>query len=223
MSANPDGTDMRDVTTDETAIWPAISPDGTELAYFGGSSGRFGIWRSGLDGSNRQLLTTTSDAIKLAFAPDGRSVYFTSNMRDVPATYRVNIDGGEPTLVAQFLEHAVISHDGRWLAGVYRETARSPVALAVLDAQTAKPVAVFPNFNTIQPTIAWTPDDKALLYTTVERTNIWRRAIPNGREERVTGFSEQAVLRFALSPDGKTLLMSRGSLLRDAFLIGSFR
>jgi Tol biopolymer transport system component len=223
MSANSDGTDVRDVTTDGTAVWPAISPDGTTLAYFGSSGGRFGIWRSGVDGTDRQLVTAIADAMKLAFAPDGRTVYFTSSMRGVPSTYRVNIARGEPELVAPFLEHAAVSHDGRRLAGVYRESARSPVALAVLDAQTAKPLAIFPNFTTISPTIAWTPDDKAVLYTTVERMNIWRRAIPDGREERVTSFSDQAVLRFAPSPDGKTLLMSRGSLTRDAFLIGSFR
>jgi len=34
--------------------------------------------------------------------------------------------------------------------------------------------------------------------------------------------SDLAILRFALSPDGRTLLVCRGSTLRDAFLISGF-
>jgi hypothetical protein len=62
-----------------------------------------------------------------------------------------------------------------------------------------------------------------VLYTTAERSNIWRRTIANGREDRVTNFSDLAILRFALSPDGRTFLLSRGTLTRDAFLLSSFR
>ncbi|HMB79281.1 MAG TPA: hypothetical protein VKI43_04415, partial [Vicinamibacterales bacterium] len=77
--------------------------------------------------------------------------------------------------------------------------------------------------STGSATIAWTPDDTALIYTTAERTNIWRRAVADGRVERVTNFDDLAILRFALSPDGRTLLLSRGALTRDAFLISAFR
>jgi Tol biopolymer transport system component len=223
MSSRPDGTELREVTTEVTGAWPAISPDGRTLAFFGGSTGSFGIWRSDADGANPRLLAGLPDGQSVAFAPDGRTVYLTSSVRGAPATFRVGVDGGEPELVAPLFERAAVSHDGRRLAGVYRESARGPVSLAVLDARTAKPLVAFPNFNTISATIAWTPDDKALLYTTTERTNVWRRTLPDGREERVTSFSDQAVLRFALSPDAKTLLMSRGALTRDAFLITSFR
>jgi hypothetical protein len=71
--------------------------------------------------------------------------------------------------------------------------------------------------------IAWAPDDKAIIYSTVERTNVWRRSLADGRETRVTNFTDLAILRFALSPDGRTLLLCRGTTLRDAFLISGFR
>jgi Tol biopolymer transport system component len=223
MSSKPDGTDAREVITEGTAVWPVVSPDGRTLVFFGGSGTTYGIFRSGIDGTNRRLLAPLTDAVAITFAPDGKTLYFTSSVRGAPATYRLALEGGEPELVAPLFERAAVSHDGRRLAGVYREDPRAQISLAVLDAQTAKPLSVFSDFNTINASILWTPDDKALLYTTNERSNVWRRTVADGREERVTGFSDQAIVRFALSPDGKTLLLSRGGLTRDAFLITSFR
>ena len=52
---------------------------------------------------------------------------------------------------------------------------------------------------------------------------MWRRSLADGRETRVTNLTDLAILRFALSPDGKTLLLCRGTTLRDAFLISGFR
>ena len=40
---------------------------------------------------------------------------------------------------------------------------------------------------------------------------------------KITNFSDMWVNRFALSPDGKWIAMSRGSAVRDAFLIRNFR
>jgi Tol biopolymer transport system component len=228
-SAAADGSDARQLTIEGGVGWPAVSPDGRTLAFFGLREGDSGVWRSDPDGTNQRLLAHVADASSIVFAPDGLSVYFTSSTRGAPATYRLSVEAGagagEPALVVPLLERAGISHDGRRLAGVYRESARAPVSLAVVDARTGTPLNVFPDFipATGSGTIAWTPDDKALIYTTAERSNIWRRALADGRVERVTNFDDLAILRFALSPDGRTLLLSRGTLTRDAFLISAFR
>ena len=228
-SAAADGSDAHQLLIEGSAGWPALSPDGRTLVFFGIREGDIGVWSSDPDGTNQRLLTHVADASSIVFAPDGRSVYFTSITRGAPATYRLSVDAGngaaEPALVAPLLERSGISHDGRRLAGVYRESARGPVSLGVIDAQTGTPLNVFHDFipSTGSATIAWTPDDTALIYTTAERTNIWRRAVADGRVERVTNFDDLAILRFALSPDGRTLLLSRGALTRDAFLISAFR
>ncbi len=102
--------------------------------------------------------------------------------------------------------------------------ARAPLTLGILDAESGKPVTVFHDFTpaSVSGSIAWAPDDKAVLYSTIERTNVLRRSLADGRETRVTNFTDLAILRFALSPDGRTLLLVRGSTLRDAFLISGF-
>ena len=219
-----DGNDSRELTSAGTAAWPALSADGRILVFVGLRGADTGIWRSDADGGDARLLTKVADATHLAIAPD-RSVYFTSGMRGGPATYRVGLDGGEPALVAALLERAAVSHDGRLLAGPYREAARAPLVLGVIDAQTGKPVRLFPDFTptSASGSVGWEPGNQAIIYSTVERTNVWRRTLADGRETPLTIFSDQAIARFALSPDGRTLLLSRGITTRDAFLISNFR
>jgi Tol biopolymer transport system component len=224
-SAAADGSDPRQLTSEGTSVWPAVSADGRSLVFFGDRGEDSGIWRSDADGSNPRLLAKVADASAIVFAPDQKSVYFTSTTSGAPATYRLNVDGGEPRVVAPLLERGGLSHDGRLLAGIYRENARAPLTIGIVDVQTGKPVNTFSDFTPASGSggFGWAPDDKAIIYSTVERTNVWRRSLADGRETRVTNFTDLAILRFALSPDGRTLLLCRGTTLRDAFLISGFR
>ncbi|HUE87894.1 MAG TPA: hypothetical protein VMO26_17615 [Vicinamibacterales bacterium] len=53
--------------------------------------------------------------------------------------------------------------------------------------------------------------------------NVWRQRLAGGDLERLTNFSDQSVFRAERSPDGRSLLVARGSQMRDAFLITNFR
>jgi hypothetical protein len=146
-------------------------------------------------------------------------------MQGNQATYRLSLDGGRPTLVAPLFARAGLSPDRRLLAGVYRENARAGVSLGVLDVETGKLVKAFPDFSaaTAGGMIDWTSDGTSVLYTTVEAFNVWRRRLDGGKPERVTNFSDLIIIRFASSPDGKSLLLCRGSQIWDSFLITGFR
>jgi Tol biopolymer transport system component len=156
-------------------------------------------------------------------APDGRQVYFKSLMEGSPATYRLSIDGGTPVLVSSAFERAAPSPDGRLLAGMYRTA--SGLGIGILNAVTGTPVTVIPNFSsaTGSGTFAWLADSKTILYTTSERTNIWKQPAMGGTREQLTNLPDQWVLRFALSPNGKSILLSRGTASRDAVLLTNFR
>ena len=68
---------------------------------------------------------------------------------------------------------------------------------------------------------AWAHQN-TVLFTTVERANLWKQSIRGGAPEKVTSFSDVWIARYALSPDG-ILLLSRGTALRDAVLISNFQ
>ncbi|HEX8265710.1 MAG TPA: hypothetical protein VF596_09910 [Pyrinomonadaceae bacterium] len=74
-------------------------------------------------------------------------------------------------------------------------------------------------------TLRWTPDGKALAYVrdAQEVSNIWTLPLEGGKSRQITGFNENYIAYFDWSPDGKQLVVSRGSISSDAVLIRNGR
>ena len=220
----PDGSDRRELITEGEALWPCPAPDGSFLAFYSQRGGHLGLWRANLDGSSARPLTPVSDPGVLSISPDSKWLYFSSWKTGTPSSYRVSAAGGEPALVAERLDRGVVSPDGTLLAGVYQAVGAGQ-ALGILPVAGGPPVHVFPGLAvpTGVSAMAWAPDGASVLYTTVERQNIWRQRLSGGAPEKVTSYSDESIFRFALSPDGKQLIIVRGTQIRDAFLISNFR
>lgn len=220
-----DGTDARELVTNVRSGGVAASRDGKSLFYVAERDGTTGVWRASTDGSGERQLTPAPEPTWLAVSPDDRWVYFTSSRDGSPSTFKVSTAGGEPMKVAGLLERAVPSPDGRLLAGVYRRSATEPFSLGVLEVETGKPLNVLHDYVPASGTggIAWAADGRTLLFTTAERMNLWRQPVTGGPREKVTNFSDLGIARFALAPDGRTLLLARGAAVRDAVLLTNFR
>ena len=67
--------------------------------------------------------------------------------------------------------------------------------------------------------------DEGLYVNTMpgDRANVWLLPLDGGSPRRITDFDDFLVYGFALSPDGKTLVYSRGPRTRDAVLLRNFR
>lgn len=221
---NPDGGDKRELVSTGSVGWPAVSPDGRTLTFVGSRGDQTGIWRANADGSSPALLAPVVGAQSLVFAPDGRSVFFTAPLTGQPSTYRLAIDGGAPQRIDALLFRAGISPDGTRLAGVYRREERSPLELGIVSLSGAR-LQGFPDvyFATGTGTVQWDRKGEALLYTTAERMNVWRQPLAGGAPQKVTNFSDLVISRFAVSPDGRSIALSRGSVTRDAYLVSNFR
>jgi len=220
-----DGSDRREFAHDNHASWPALSPDGSFIVFFGSHGGQFGVWRARLDGTDVRPLAPVSDAAYQNISPDGRWLYYTSAVTGVLSTWRVPTDGSAPpALVAAGLERAAVSPDGRMLAGIYSPVANGPQSLGILPSAGGAPVNVFPGMAaaTGAGNFVWGLDGKSVLYTTVERSNIWRQRLSGGAPEKVTSYSDLTIFRFDLSRDGQ-LALARGTQTRDAVLISNFR
>jgi Tol biopolymer transport system component len=177
------------------------------------------------DGGDVRRLAAVADSTYLMLSPDGRWVYFTSSASGIASTWRVATDGSAPaTLVVPGLERAAVSPDGTLLAGVYTASPGAPQALGVLPSGGGPPVQQFPNFAvaTGAGSIGWDPDGRGILYTTVERSNVWRRPLAGGAPQKVTAYADLTIFRFAVSRDGR-LALGRGTQSRDAVLITNFR
>ena len=77
---NGDGSHKKQLTADdEDAGWPAWSPDGKKIVYWGTKNGNQDVWVIDADGSNKKRLTDhpalDGDA---QWSPDGKKIVFVS-------------------------------------------------------------------------------------------------------------------------------------------------
>jgi Tol biopolymer transport system component len=54
-------------------------------------------------------------------------------------------------------------------------------------------------------------------------TNIWSYPLGGGRPRQLTDFRNDQIFNFRWSPDGKSLLTARGTVLADVVMIRDFR
>jgi Tol biopolymer transport system component len=220
-----DGSDRRELAVDGQALWPGPAPDGSFITFFGNRGGRFALWRTAADGSDARLLAEESSATYETLSPDGKWLYYTSASSGTPSTWRVPTDGSaKQTLVVSGLDRATVSPDGTRIVGIYAPRPDAPYVLAVLPADGGAVLQQFPGFDQAanSGTIAWAPDGTSVLYTSVERTNVWRQPLAGGPPQKITSYPDLMIFRFAVSRDGQ-LVLARGTQTRDAVLITNFR
>src|SRR5215468_5586860 len=159
-----------------------------------------------------------------AISPDGQEVAFTSNVDEVEATSTNNdvfvapITGGTPKKLSTSPgsdSTPVYSPDGRFLA--WRMQARAGYEsdrfrLVVYDRKSGQIRNLTESFDHWVENMAWTPDSKALYFTSedkgeipIYRLDLGEGTGPSPVAEITRGANDDLVI----SPDGKTLVFSR--------------
>ena len=106
------------ITADASlTAYPAISPDGTRVAYASNRGGEnLDIWIQQIgSGAAAKLTQDPADDDEPAFSPDGTRIAFRSN-RQGGGIYMVSALGGEAKLIAPDGRRPRFSPDGQWLA-----------------------------------------------------------------------------------------------------------
>jgi hypothetical protein len=106
--------------------------------------------------------------------------------------------------------------------GGWSELGPSHIALAVSPIESASEAKTFDIPLTFRlDTINWTADGHALIYIDTRNgiSNLWKQPLVGGQSVQLTSFKSDQIFNFNLSPNGKQLAFSRGTVVSDVVLI----
>lgn len=196
-------------------FFPALSPDGTSIAYAGRGGGNWDIYLQRVGDSKLVNLTANSplDDSQPSFSPDGRFIAFRSE-REGGGIYHMGVNGEEPVRLADFGYSPSWSPDsGKILIGTEKipqpSTRPSRSQLWVIDVKTRQQKKLSDD-DALQPTFS--PNYKRIAYWSRpnrygQREDIWTIPVAGGEPVAVTDGSTTD-LNPIWSPDGKFLYFS---------------
>jgi Tol biopolymer transport system component len=226
--ARADGSNARQLTRGP-GRWqgsPRWSPDGRRIAFDSQQEdGHWQIWVIDADGgAPRQITTDPGDHNLPGWSPDGKWIFFSTHdenggLRRVPAS------GGPPERITTGpgTGRPVVSPDGKEI--LYSAEMRKPSRLLAVPTAGGQPREVLPCVE------AYATTSTAIYYQECgpgPERNVRAMDATTGRD-RVVGRTRDvegmppSMLRLAVSPDGNTVLVHRGSRSMDLMLIENFK
>jgi len=216
-TADPDGTNSRELTRGEAA-WDGLSScGGNYLVFTKHRLGRSSIWRIDADGSNGMLLA--SGGSYPSCSPDGKWVVFTAEGGRIS---KVSIEGGGQVLLThQTGGFPTFSPNGQSVAYETEAPNRSS-AIAVIPAAGGEATHIIGagEIEEWSP-FSWAPNGRAFDYVRVRNGayNIWRLPLDGSAPMPLTHFDSGVIFNFAWSPDGTRLVLAKGSSSSDVVLL----
>lgn len=230
---NADGSEQQQLTFDEHSDFdPVVSPDGRRIVFASARSGNTKIWQMDNKGENlRQVTGGASSDYLPYFSPDGQTVVYTSSDARKQSLWKTSLNNGDLSPAAQLTGDnatwGAVSPAGDLIAFWHRNEKNGEIELAVISIGGGDPIrsfAVSPTAKTWAD-IRWTADGSALMYidTPGGVGNIWRQPLDGSAAKQLTNFKTDRMFRFALSPNSKQIVCSRGIETNDVVLISDFR
>jgi eukaryotic-like serine/threonine-protein kinase len=229
VTMGPDGSDPSRLPLREaTTFLPSACGDGHYLVYMARKGTTSDVWRVDAgDWANPTQLTQTGSVLRPVCSPDGKWVaYGATSPNTFASAWRVSIDGGPPTKLAENLDRPrlPISPDSRMVAvRQWGKTPTSPSVFSVVSADSGKILYIFESPPGIQ-VFGWSGDGRALDYTLTRggAGNLWEQSLTGGPPRQITHFKSELIRDFDWSRDGKQLAVARGHLNSNVVLISNF-
>jgi len=198
--ANADGSDLKQLTSEEFNIQPVCSPDGKWVYYYAGTP-HF-LMRVPLEGGAPQPVPGSDvprmfgGGVGFAISPDGKLLVFNAdiNAPDSPQTAESRL--------------AIVNLDSN---------SQSTPRLIVPDPRMAGGPSSL-NFNN---NLSFAPDGKSVAYIIRDKgvDNIFEQPLDGSPGRQITNFTSEEISQFKWSPDGKTLAVARVQNTSDVVLL----
>jgi len=197
---------------------PRVTPDGQTIVFTSNRDGQSNIWKMKIDGSDPLQLTHGSMDRFPEIAPDGKWVFYGSAVSGRFSVWKVPVSGGASVKVNDAIwANATPSPDGKFLAITSFEE-KTGWGEIVVPIEGGEPVKVA-QLNATR--LQWTPDSKFIVYVDSKNgvSNLWSQLVKGGPPRQITNFATGLIFDFAISSDGKKVILARGSVNSDVILI----
>jgi serine/threonine protein kinase/Tol biopolymer transport system component len=215
----------------EAVLWPTLC-GGSGIAYTQEVKQKFSIWRADLNGGVPQELDPGPSAANPVCTPDGKFVIYSRVEGSESRLMRVAASGGTPQKMSDlFMRWPAMSPDGRQVAAFYFADPAGVPKLALVPAEGGAPTQVIDmpkelDFRFPPIGFGWTADGHSIIFPVAQKgvTNLWIQPLgaPGSKPatpHQWTHFSTNSVSRFAISPDGKQIVIARDSSTTDIVLM----
>ncbi|HEU5180850.1 MAG TPA: protein kinase [Candidatus Polarisedimenticolia bacterium] len=221
------GADSRrtQISPDATVdLFPITSRDGKVIAFqVVPETKPPSVWRMDADGGNRRQVTEGKGERPLAISPDGSWLVYMSSAEK--GLFRIPTAGGKPEKIGdEVLAEADISPDGKRVAfaAFLAEDGLLRRKIAVVPAQGGDRLAALPYLEGGQ--IRFAPGGNAVTIN-IPRAgvdNIWLKPLDGSPPKQLTRFTDGNIFSYDWTPDGKSLVLSRGKVTSDVILLSDF-
>jgi Tol biopolymer transport system component/DNA-binding winged helix-turn-helix (wHTH) protein len=222
------GAERRQLTNDPLSdINPITSSNGGHIFFTSNRLGSNQVWRMNADGTDPRPISSIEGGYPRFATPDGKWVFYQSALNGT--VRKVATDGSEEIAVPKIegFAHA-FSPDGRLLAYFFRdanESGKLKIGIRNLSDVALVRVLAYGEPNTNPRDLAWSSDNGTLYFISEsnEKYSLWRTSLDQDKPSFVGGLGTENLQRFAISPDGKSILTIRGDWRHDAILITGFQ
>ncbi len=199
-------------STPEWDTDPAISPDGSLVAYASIASGAPELWVVDPEGGEPLRLTDDrSEKRKPAWFPDGRAIAFAATRNRMSSVWKISRLGGSASLLLENGDMPAVSPDGTRIAFVRPGPNGLPrIWVAPLaDPSRAECLTGDAGGEWEHSDPAWSPDGTVLCYSAF--SDLWLVPAAGGEARRLThdGYRDW---RPVFSPDGAYVMFSSSDL-----------
>jgi eukaryotic-like serine/threonine-protein kinase len=220
--------ESRQVTRGYASWNVSVSPDRSRVAFVSDRTGKLEVWVCDTKGNDlRQVTHGAVGGASVSFFPDNRSLVYISYGK-VQAAWRTSIDNDAPVrLTDRPANSPQVSPDGKWLLCRLRSV--EPDAplwrTAILPIDGKGNARYYPIPRAGGPhAFQWMPDGRAFAFidTSGSATNVFVQNVDGGQPRQITRFDSGRISAYHISPDGKSIVVSRGDPVNDIVLIRGF-
>jgi serine/threonine-protein kinase len=166
---NADGSDRRRLYSGSGNTYPAISPDGKQLAFVSTQNGNGDIYIADLDRTYvMQLTNHPGNDFHPDWSPDGGQIVFDSNRDGNSAIYVVGVDGSNPRSLTRQTSDTdpTWSPDGRHIAFVSFRDGNGEIYVMNADGSNQRNISNNPAHDL---DVGWTPNGRIVFASARDR------------------------------------------------------